>query len=180
MRLVIPLLCVGALKTNDPSQTPHNADYEPDRVHWTVAAEHADQVFSLAVTFVTMLGWFEACRRGHGGPVRLPTMAAIGGMTQPTARAATRIGIGAGTKKPNACVRCPMLHVNPKMLPHLDELENDLQQRRKRAAEGWAGEIEGIDLTLAFLRDKRAEAHRVEQREPIHLGLPAVGPWNGS
>jgi hypothetical protein len=42
------------------------------------------------------------------------------------------------------------------------------------------GEIEGIDLTLAFLRDKRAEAHRVQQREPIHLGLPAVGPWNGS
>jgi hypothetical protein len=42
------------------------------------------------------------------------------------------------------------------------------------------GEIEGIDLTLTFLRDKRAEAHRIQQREPIHLGLPAVGPWNGS
>jgi hypothetical protein len=34
------------------------------------------------------------------------------------------------------------------------------------------GEIEGIDLTLTFLRDKRAEAHRIQQREPIHLGLP--------
>jgi hypothetical protein len=42
------------------------------------------------------------------------------------------------------------------------------------------GEIEGIDLTLAFLRDKRAQAHRVQQRELIHPGLPAVGPWNGS
>ena len=41
-------------------------------------------------------------------------------------------------------------------------------------------EIEGIDLTLSFLRDKRAEALRVQQREPIHLGLPAVGSWNGS
>ncbi len=40
------------------------------------------------------------------------------------------------------------------------------------------GEIEGIDLTLSFLRDKRAEALRVQQREPIHLGLPAVGSWN--
>ena len=46
--------------------------------------------------------------------------------------------------------------------------------------EGWLGEIEGIDLTLSFLRDKRAEALRVQQREPIHLGLPAVGSWNGS
>jgi hypothetical protein len=42
------------------------------------------------------------------------------------------------------------------------------------------GEIEGIDLTLSFLRDKRAEALRVQQREPIDLGLPAVGSWNGS
>jgi hypothetical protein len=42
------------------------------------------------------------------------------------------------------------------------------------------GEIEGIDLALTFLRDKRAEAHRIQQREPIHLGPKAVGSWNGS
>jgi hypothetical protein len=30
------------------------------------------------------------------------------------------------------------------------------------------------------LRDERAEAHRIQQREPIHPGLPAVGYWNGS
>jgi hypothetical protein len=38
----------------------------------------------------------------------------------------------------------------------------------------------GTNLTLTFLRDKRAEANRIQQREPIHLGLPAVGFWNGS
>jgi hypothetical protein len=38
----------------------------------------------------------------------------------------------------------------------------------------------GTNLTLTFLRDKRAEAHRIQQRAPIHLGLPAVGFWNGS
>lgn len=38
------------------------------------------------------------------------------------------------------------------MLPRLAELETDLLDRRARAeAEGWAGEIEGIDLTLSFL-----------------------------
>jgi hypothetical protein len=32
------------------------------------------------------------------------------------------------------------------MLPRLDDLETDLIERRKRAAaEGWLGEIEGID-----------------------------------
>jgi hypothetical protein len=67
------------------------------------------------------------------------------------------------------------------MLPRLDEIEDDLLALRARAErEAWLGEVEGIDLTLTFLRDKRAEAHRIHQREPIHLGLPTVGSWNGS
>ncbi|MGW9299511.1 tyrosine-type recombinase/integrase [Streptomyces cyaneofuscatus] len=74
----------------------------------------------------------------------------------------------------HACVRCPMLHVNPKMLPRLAELEADLLDRRDRAeAEGWIGEIEGIDLTLTFLRAKRDEAQRRAQRPAVHLGIPA-------
>ncbi|MFD6799251.1 hypothetical protein [Streptomyces cyaneofuscatus] len=73
----------------------------------------------------------------------------------------------------HACVRCPMLHVNPKMLPRLAELEADLLDRRDRAeAEGWIGEIEGIDLTLTFLRAKRDEAQRRAQRPAVHLGNP--------
>lgn len=44
--------------------------------------------------------------------------------------------------------------------------------RRKRArAEQWLGEIEGITLTLAFLRSKQGDAART-RREPVHLGLP--------
>ncbi|MFE1315895.1 recombinase [Streptomyces sp. NPDC058755] len=76
-----------------------------------------------------------------------------------------------------------MLRIDPKTLARLQEIEADLILRRKHAeaeAEGRLGEIEGIDLTLTFLRDKRAEAHRIQQRETIHLGLPAVGSWNGS
>ena len=53
-------------------------------------------------------------------------------------------------------IRCPMLHVNPKMLARLDELEADLIARREKAqTEGWVGEMEGINITLTFLRDKR-------------------------
>jgi hypothetical protein len=33
----------------------------------------------------------------------------------------------------HACIRCPMLQINPKMLPRLDELEKDLVMQRKRA-----------------------------------------------
>jgi len=61
----------------------------------------------------------------------------------------------------HACIRCPMLSVNPKMLLRLDELETDLRARRERAiAEGWQGEVDGLNLTLTFLRAKRTQARR--------------------
>ncbi|WP_406046609.1 tyrosine-type recombinase/integrase [Kribbella sp. NBC_00889] len=70
----------------------------------------------------------------------------------------------------HACIRCPMLTLNPKMLPRLDELEADLVQRRDQAAaNGWKGEIEGIDLTLTFLRGKRTQARRA-----VNLGMPTI------
>ncbi len=49
-----------------------------------------------------------------------------------------------------------MLALHPKMLPRLDEIEEDLLARRARAEhEAWLGEVEGIDLTFTFLRQKR-------------------------
>jgi hypothetical protein len=74
----------------------------------------------------------------------------------------------------HACIRCPMLQVNPKMLPRLDELEADLRQRRDRAvSEGWLGEIEGIDLTLRFLADKRDQTNRLTRATVrVDLGMP--------
>jgi hypothetical protein len=57
------------------------------------------------------------------------------------------------------------------MLPRLDEIETDLLTRRSRAeAEEWLGEIEGIDLTLQFLRDKRSQA----ERAATFIGMPAM------
>ena len=61
------------------------------------------------------------------------------------------------------------------MLPRLDEIEADLIARRSRAdRRGWHGEIEGIDLTLTFLRGKRAQAQRAATTRPVSLGMPAV------
>jgi hypothetical protein len=68
-----------------------------------------------------------------------------------------------------------MLHINPTMLARLDELETDLASRRARAeTEGWVGEIEGIDLTLKFLRAKRDEAQRRANQPAVDLGLPLI------
>jgi hypothetical protein len=68
-----------------------------------------------------------------------------------------------------------MININPKMLPRLDEIEDDLQARRGRAAhEGWLGEIEGIDLTLTFLRQKRDQTRRLARIAPVSLGMPGV------
>lgn len=67
-----------------------------------------------------------------------------------------------------------MLNVNPKMVSRLDELEHDLLARRQRAeAERWLGEIEGIDLTLSFLRAKRAEAQRLSHRSLLQIRATA-------
>jgi hypothetical protein len=61
------------------------------------------------------------------------------------------------------------------MLPRLDEIEDDLQARRSRAAhEGWLGEVEGLDVTLAFLRQKREESRRLSRIAPVDLGIPGI------
>ncbi|WP_433870705.1 tyrosine-type recombinase/integrase [Saccharopolyspora sp. CA-218241] len=76
----------------------------------------------------------------------------------------------------HACLRCPMLHISPDMIPRLDELEEDLINRRTRAEQqGWLGEIEGLDLTLKFLRDKRDDTQRLAGiTRTTDLGLPAL------
>jgi hypothetical protein len=67
-----------------------------------------------------------------------------------------------------------MLQVNPKKLPRLDELEADLLARRERAQqEGWLGEIDGLDLTLNYLRQKRNDAWRSARVGPVEIGMPA-------
>jgi hypothetical protein len=61
------------------------------------------------------------------------------------------------------------------MLPRLNEIEADLLTRRSRAeSEGWLGEIEGIELTLEFLRDKGSQAGRAA----TFVGRPAMRQQN--
>jgi integrase len=82
---------------------------------------------------------------------------------------------GTSCQHEHACLRCPVLHVDPDMLPRLNEIEIDLQARRARAeTEGWLGEIDGIDLTLDFLRGKRGQANQAA----TFVGWPATRKQN--
>jgi integrase len=90
----------------------------------------------------------------------------LGGCTRP---------YGSACQHEHACLRCPMLAINPKMLPRLNEIEDDLLARRTRAEhEAWLGEVEGIDLTLQFLRTKREETMRLARVAPVELGMPTI------
>jgi hypothetical protein len=74
-----------------------------------------------------------------------------------------------------------MLHVNPKMLARLDELETDLLARRQRAeTEGWTGEVEGIDLTLTFLRAKSEDTQRRIRRPAAGLTIQGLSTPSGA
>ena len=76
----------------------------------------------------------------------------------------------------HACIRCPMLRIDPTMAGRLEEIRADLITRRDRAdQEGWLGEIEGIDLTLQFVSDKMREAQRATSYTTVNLGMPTIG-----
>ena len=56
------------------------------------------------------------------------------------------------------------------MILRLDELEADLVARRERAeTEGWKGEVDGLELTLGHLRDKRDRAIRQRKQTTAPL-----------
>ncbi|MGY5281627.1 tyrosine-type recombinase/integrase [Nocardia gipuzkoensis] len=89
---------------------------------------------------------------------------------------------GTNCQHEHACLRCSQLHVNPSMLGRLDQLEADLEDRKRRAtAQGWLGEIEGINRTLECLRDKRSDAQRLTRTtQTVSLGFPTHKPASAS
>ena len=55
----------------------------------------------------------------------------------------------------HACIRCPLLRVDPTQLPRLEEIHVSLTKRINEAHErGWAGEIDGLHITLTAAESK--------------------------
>lgn len=75
----------------------------------------------------------------------------------------------------HTCIRCPMLKPDPAQQPRLKEIRDNLEARIIEAKrEGWLGEIEGLQVSLAGAKDKltqldTATQHRTRNTE---LGMP--------
>jgi hypothetical protein len=55
----------------------------------------------------------------------------------------------------NACVRCPLLRVDPAQMPRLEEIRTNLVARLQEAKDqGWLGEVAAIETTMAAATQK--------------------------
>jgi integrase len=65
----------------------------------------------------------------------------------------------------HACVRCPMLQVDPDQLPRLRELETNALTRLQEAKQKtWLGEVAALEESLRHIREKQAQAARIQDR----------------
>jgi hypothetical protein len=75
----------------------------------------------------------------------------------------------------HSCLRCPLLRPSPAQRQRITEIEANLLQRIAEAErEGWAGEAEGLKVSLAATRHKLTQLDQMAHRAAtIHLGIPA-------
>jgi hypothetical protein len=76
----------------------------------------------------------------------------------------------------NACVRCPLLRVDPAQMPRLEEIHANLGVRLQEANEqSWLGEVAAIETTLAAAGQKLAAMRELtDPSTTVHLGMPDV------
>jgi hypothetical protein len=74
----------------------------------------------------------------------------------------------------NACVRCPLLRVDPAQTPRLEEIHANLVDRLAEAKQqGWLGEVAAIETTMAAA-DQKLEAMRAARHATVLLGMPEI------
>jgi hypothetical protein len=76
----------------------------------------------------------------------------------------------------NACLRCSMHWPDPAQRPRLAEIRDNLIARIAEAErEGWLGEVEGLQVTLAGVDDKLAQIDRRPRNgTAVDLGVPTT------
>ena len=82
----------------------------------------------------------------------------------------------------HACIRCPMLRVDPRARSRLAAIIENLRDRIGEArTNGWLGEIQGLQISLDAAANKMLTLERTERRQAIQvpLGLPRVGQTSG-
>ncbi len=74
----------------------------------------------------------------------------------------------------HACVRCPLLRPDPTQRPRLIEVRDNLIARVAEARhEGWLGEADGLQISLAGARQKLDQLDQMTARSAeVRLGMP--------
>jgi site-specific recombinase XerC len=99
---------------------------------------------------------------------RQPTEAEWKGFAQHFRRRRMALGdcyrpYGTDCPHEHACVRCPMLRVDPAQLPRLLQIEQDTHRLLAEAQQqGWEGEAAGLEDTLGHIADKKAQVQRIQ------------------
>jgi integrase len=77
----------------------------------------------------------------------------------------------------HACVRCPMLRMDPEQLPRLIAIEQDTQRLLAEARDkGWEGEVSGLETTLLHIKDKKMQVDRIKATPDGHRQLLVLTP----
>jgi hypothetical protein len=78
----------------------------------------------------------------------------------------------------HACIRCPMLRIDPRARGRLTEIMKNLTARIDEARSyGWLGEVEGLQVSLAAAKDKLVHLDRTERAaksSTTDLGIPVI------
>lgn len=86
---------------------------------------------------------------------------------------------GSPCKHEHACIRCPMLRVDPAQRHRLTEIIGNLAERITEARHnGWHGEVEGLQTSLEAAKNKLAAINRQPATNPsalTDLGIPNIG-----
>jgi integrase len=83
---------------------------------------------------------------------------------------------GTPCKHEHACIRCPMLRLDPAQHHRLEEIIRNLGERIAEArANGWLGEVEGLAASRDAAVAKLAAAHRAQDRSRTASGSTPLG-----
>lgn len=76
----------------------------------------------------------------------------------------------------HSCIRCPLPRLDPAQRPRLASIRDNLTARIDEAhREGWTGEAQGLQVSLAAANQKLAQLDQLAaRRATIHLGMPAL------
>jgi hypothetical protein len=85
---------------------------------------------------------------------------------------------GSPCKHEHACIRCPMLRVDPQQRSRLIEITQNLQDRIADARmNGWHGEVQGLRVSLDAARSKLSSLERTIKSNhggATDLGMPII------